>query len=94
MVRSICAWMDELVPDSPCRPHSDLIAFVADRPGHDRRYALDSGRVRSELGWRPTVDLHDGLGRTVRWYLENRWWWQGIRNGGFEDRRRQGLGDG
>ena len=94
MVRSICAWMDELVPDSPCRPHSGLIAFVADRPGHDRRYALDSGRVRSELGWRPTVDLHEGLGRTVRWYIENRWWWQGIRNAGFEDRRRQGLGDG
>ena len=94
MVRSICAWMDELVPDSPCRPHSDLIAFVADRPGHDRRYALDSGRVRGELGWRPAVDLHEGLGRTVRWYLENRGWWQGIRDGGFEDRRRQGLGDG
>ena len=83
--------MDDLVPDSPYRPHGDLIAFVADRPGHDRRYAIDSGRVRRELGWEPTLDLHEGLGRTVRWYLDNRWWWEGIRSGGFEDRRRQGL---
>ena len=91
LVRAICGWMDELVPDGPYRPHAGLITFVADRPGHDRRYALDSSRIRRELGWRPTLDLHEGLGRTVRWYLENRWWWRGIREGGFEDRRRQGL---
>lgn len=91
LVRAVCAWMDALVPDSPHRPHASLIAFVADRPGHDRRYAVDSGRVRQELGWRPSVGLHDGLGHTVRWYLDNRGWWQGIRGGGFEDRRRQGL---
>ena len=94
LVRAICKWMDELAPDSPHRPHAELITFVADRPGHDRRYAVDSSRVRGELGWRPTVDLDEGLGRTVRWYLENRWWWQGIREGGFEDHRRQGLGSG
>ena len=70
MVRAICGWMDQLVPDSPYRPHADLIAFVADRPGHDRRYAIDSSRIREELGWRPAFDLHEGLGRTVRWYLE------------------------
>ena len=93
VVRAVCGWMDELLPDSPHRPHADLIAFVADRPGHDRRYAINSGRVRQEFGWRPTLDLHEGLGRTVRWYLENRWWWQGIRDGGFEDRRRQGRHD-
>ena len=94
LVRAICARMDELVPDSPWCPHADLVTFVADRPGHDRRYALDSGRVRRELGWRPAVGLDEGLGRTVRWYLENRRWWQEIRAGGFEDRRRQGLGAG
>ena len=93
LVRAVCGWMDEFVPESPHRPHADLIAFVADRPGHDRRYAIDSSRVREEFGWRPTLDLHEGLGRTVRWYLENRWWWQGIRDGGFEDSRRQGRPD-
>ena len=91
LVRAICARMDALMPGSPHRPHTDLIEFVADRPGHDRRYAIDSSRVRRELGWQPTVDLHEGMDLTVRWYLENRWWWQGIRDGGFEDRRRQGL---
>ena len=94
LVRAVCAWMDALVPDSPFRPHAKLIAFVADRPGHDRRYALDAGRVRRELGWRPALSLDEGLGRTVRWYLENRWWWQGIRDAGFDDRRRQGVGAG
>ena len=91
MVRAICGWMDELLPGSPHRPHADLIEFVADRPGHDRRYAIDSGRVRRELGWRPHFDLEEGLGRTVRWYLDNRGWWQAIREGGFAVGRRQGL---
>ena len=91
MVRAVCGWMDEIVPDSPHRPHADLIAFVPDRPGHDRRYAIDSSRVRKVFGWRPALHLHEGLGRTVRWYLENRWWWQEIRKSGFEDSRRQGL---
>ena len=94
VARAVCGWMDELVPESPHRPHAGLIAFVPDRPGHDRRYAIDSSRVRSELGWRPTLDLHEGLGRTVRWYLENRWWWRGVREVGFDDRRRQGRRDG
>ena len=91
LVRTVCAWMDEFVPESRFRPHAELIAFVADRPGHDHRYAIDASRVRRELGWRPKVALNEGLGLTVRWYLENRWWWQGIREGGFEDHRRQGL---
>ena len=92
MVRAICGWMDELVPESAWRPHANLITFVTDRPGHDHRYAIDAGRVRDELGWRPAIDLHEGLGRTVRWYLENRGWWQAVRGGGFEDGRRQGVG--
>ena len=92
MVRAICGWMDELVPESAWRPHANLITFVTDRPGHDHRYAIDASRVRDELGWRPTIDLHEGLGRTVRWYLENRGWWQAVRGGGFEDGRRQGVG--
>lgn len=91
MVRAICGWMDELLPGSPHRPHADLVEFVADRPGHDRRYAIDSDRARRELGWRPHFDLQEGLGRTVRWYLDNRGWWQAIREGGFAVGRRQGL---
>lgn len=92
LARSLCSWMDELLPASPHRPHEDLLGFVADRPGHDQRYAIDTTRVRDELGWTPRWSLHEGLGRTVRWYLDNRWWWQAIRRRGFDDRVRQGLG--
>ncbi len=91
MVRAICACLDELLPDSEHRPHDQLIQFVTDRPGHDLRYAIDSSRVRDELGWRPAHTLEQGLKATVAWYLENRWWWQAIREGGFKD-ERQGLG--
>ena len=91
MVRAICACLDELLPDSPHRPHDQLITYVTDRPGHDLRYAIDSSRVREELGWRPAHGLEEGLKQTVAWYLENRWWWQAIREGGFKD-GRQGLG--
>ena len=94
LIRALCGWMDTLVPESPHRPHADLIAFVADRPGHDRRYALDARRVQRAVGWLPEVALDDGLERTVRWYLENRWWWRGIREGGFDDTRRQGRREG
>ena len=89
MVRAIRSWMDELVPDRPHRSHAGFVTFVADRPGHDHHYAINASHMRDELGWRPTLDLHEGLGRTVHWDLENRWWWQRIREGGFEDRRRQ-----
>jgi dTDP-glucose 4,6-dehydratase len=74
IVRSICALMDEMRPEGA--PHDRLISFVADRPGHDLRYAIDPARIRSELGWRPSVTLEQGLRRTVRWYLDNPGWWQ------------------
>ncbi len=74
LVRMICAELDALRPDHG--PHADLITFVPDRPGHDRRYAIDPERIRSELGWRPTVTLQQGIAQTVRWYLDNRDWWQ------------------
>jgi dTDP-glucose 4,6-dehydratase len=61
----------------------DLIAFVPDRPGHDRRYAIDAGKISQELGWRPGVDFAGGLERTVAWYLENRQWWEEIRSGDY-----------
>ena len=74
LVRTICAHMDELHPTGA--PHADLITFVTDRPGHDRRYAIDPTRIRTELGWRPSVTVEEGLRRTVEWYLSNRDWWQ------------------
>ena len=74
LVRTICAHMDDLHPQGA--PHADLITFVTDRPGHDRRYAIDPARIRNELGWRPSVTVEQGLRRTVEWYLANRDWWQ------------------
>lgn len=74
LVRTICAHMDELHPAGA--PHDRLISFVTDRPGHDRRYAIDPTRIREELGWRPSVTVEEGLRRTVEWYLDNRDWWQ------------------
>jgi hypothetical protein len=58
------------------RPHRRLISFVADRPGHDRRYAMDIGKIRRELGWEPAENFDSGLRKTVSWYLENHWWWE------------------
>lgn len=78
LVEKICALLDEMRPEGA--PHARLISFVADRPGHDARYAIDPARIRSELGWRPSVTLDEGLRRTVAWYLENEPWWRGLQN--------------
>lgn len=83
LVRTICGHMDRLHPEGA--PHADLITFVTDRPGHDRRYAIDPSRIRNELGWRPSVTVDEGLRRTVEWYLQNRDWWQSLLS-------RQGVG--
>jgi dTDP-glucose 4,6-dehydratase len=74
LVRRICAILDDRRPAGA--PHDRLITFVADRPGHDRRYAIDPARIRAELGWRPSVTLDEGLARTVDWYLANEAWWR------------------
>lgn len=89
VVRSICALMDEMAPKS--RPHADLIEFVADRPGHDWRYAIDARKIEQELGWGPRENFASGLRRTVAWYLENRSWWKRIRSGVYRGER---LGTG
>lgn len=73
-MRTICAILDGLRPDGA--PHDRLIAFVADRPGHDFRYAIDAGKIGRELGWQPSVTLEEGLRRTVAWYLDNADWWR------------------
>ena len=76
LVRQICGILDEMRPGPV--PYSDLITFVADRPGHDARYAIDPARMRGELGWRPSVTVEEGLRRTVRWYLDNETWWRAL----------------
>ncbi len=78
IVRNICAILDRLRPQDT--PYSELITFVADRPGHDLRYAIDPTRIRDELGWRPSVTLEQGLEKTVIWYLENEDWWRALQN--------------
>ncbi|MCW3838190.1 dTDP-glucose 4,6-dehydratase [Sphingomonas canadensis] len=79
VVRRVCAILDRLRPDGA--PHDRLIRHVADRPGHDARYAIDASRIESELDWRAREDFDSGIEKTVRWYLDNRWWWQPIRGG-------------
>jgi dTDP-glucose 4,6-dehydratase len=75
LVRAICGVLDELRPGSPQVPHASLIRFVADRPGHDFRYATDAAKAAHELGWQPRVGFGEGLRATVRWYLDNPGWW-------------------
>ncbi len=76
VVETICALLDELAPKA--FKHRDLIRFVQDRPGHDKRYAIDASKIERELGWKPRETFETGLKATVAWYLENRWWWEAI----------------
>jgi dTDP-glucose 4,6-dehydratase len=76
LVEQLCELMDELAPNLPVRPSKDLITFVKDRAGHDRRYAIDASKIKRELGWSPQLTVEEGLRRTVAWYLANQDWWQ------------------
>ena len=91
VVRMICQTVDRLRPDLPHVPCESLIRFVADRPGHDRRYAIDAGKIRSRLGWTPRVDFASGIEQTVRWYLDNSEWVRRVTSGRYR-RERLGLG--
>ncbi|MCZ8044149.1 MAG: dTDP-glucose 4,6-dehydratase [Beijerinckiaceae bacterium] len=86
VVRAICTLLDGLRPD-PAGPHDRLITYVADRPGHDARYAIDAGKIGRELGWSPRRDFASGLRLTVEWYLANRNWWGDIRSGVYRGER-------
>lgn len=78
IVNELCAILDELLPDSPHRPHAQLIKMVPDRPGHDRRYAMDITKISAELGWKPRCDIKTGLRSTIAWILANREWQDAI----------------
>ncbi len=80
VVKAVCALLDELVPSKTIGRRESLIALVADRPGHDLRYAIDPSRISTELGWQPRETFETGLRKTVEWYLANRPWWQHIRS--------------
>jgi dTDP-glucose 4,6-dehydratase len=84
VVRTLCKLLDELHPGSPVTPHERLITFVRDRPGHDRRYAMDCAKLENELGWRPSETFQSGIRKTVSWYLEHSDWVQNILSGEYE----------
>lgn len=85
VVHRICAIMDTLRPVSA--PHERLITYVTDRPGHDARYAIDASKLETELGWKADETFDTGIEKTVRWYLDNEWWWQPLRNKVYDGKR-------
>jgi dTDP-glucose 4,6-dehydratase len=91
VVETICDLLDERRPLADGRSRRSLIEFVADRPGHDRRYAIDPAKIERELGWRAQESFETGLARTIDWYLDNEWWWRPIREGKYTGNR---LGTG
>jgi len=83
VVKTICATLDELRPHPVGKGYAELIAFVRDRPGHDRRYAIDARKIETELGWRPTETFETGIRKTVKWYLDNQAWVDGVTSGAY-----------
>jgi dTDP-glucose 4,6-dehydratase len=89
VVTAICDLVDELRPNATLGPRRKLITFVTDRPGHDRRYAIDASKISRELGWRPAEEFNSGLRKTVAWYLEHGAWIENVRTGAYMDWIRQ-----
>ena len=87
VVKAICALLDQRRPREDGQPRESQITFVKDRPGHDRRYAIDAGKIQSELGWRPTVDFEQGMAATVDWYLANEAWVRRVLDGSYRMER-------
>ena len=94
VVSMVCRLLDEMEPDSPHRPHERLIHFVKDRPGHDRRYAIDTTKIARELGWQPEETFETGLRKTIRWYLEHPEWVQSVLTGSYRQWLEHHYGQG
>ncbi|KAB0490627.1 dTDP-glucose 4,6-dehydratase [Pseudomonas vancouverensis] len=84
VVKTLCALLDELRPDSAHCPHADLITYVQDRPGHDQRYAIDASKIQRELGWTPEETFESGIRKTVEWYLSNSEWVAHVKSGSYQ----------
>lgn len=89
VVRKVCRILDELRPAA--KPYESLITYVADRPGHDARYAIDPAKLMNELGWKPQENFDSGIRKTVEWYLANEWWWKPIREKKYSGQRLGGV---
>jgi len=85
IVHTICALLDELRPRPDGKPYASQISFVTDRPGHDRRYAIDAGKIERELGWRPAETFESGIRKTVQWYLDHPDWVAHVQSGSYRD---------
>jgi dTDP-glucose 4,6-dehydratase len=83
IVETICTVLDEVCPHDPVVPHRKLISFVKDRPGHDRRYAMDARKIERELGWKPRETLESGIQKTIEWYLHNQEWVKAVTDGNY-----------
>ena len=92
VVDTLCTLLDELLPDSPHRPHTCLKSFVTDRPGHDRRYAIDASKLKRTLGWAPVETFETGLRRTVQWYLDHPQWCARVMDGSYRGERLGAAG--
>ena len=84
IVQTVCALLDEMRPD-PAGSHARLITYVTDRPGHDRRYAIDARKIERELGWKPAETFETGIRKTVRWYLDHADWVAHVQSGAYRD---------
>ena len=89
LVKMLCQLMDELASDLPVYPSDQLITFVKDRPGHDRRYAIDATKIKTQLNWMPSVTVQEGLKQTVEWYLSHRDWWEPLLSEEYKTYYRQ-----
>jgi dTDP-glucose 4,6-dehydratase len=85
IVHTVCSLLDELKPRSDGKPYKEQITYVTDRPGHDRRYAIDARKIEQELGWKPAETFETGIRKTVQWYLDNPQWVANVQSGGYRD---------
>ncbi|NBB35313.1 dTDP-glucose 4,6-dehydratase [Pseudomonas sp. BC115LW] len=93
VVRTLCALLDEMRPESPHCPHASLITYVQDRPGHDQRYAIDASKIQRELGWTPQESFETGIRKTVEWYLTHSEWVDHVKSGSYQQWIDQNYAD-